>query len=60
LSIGFGFARVHIRPLALSLAYVVSIAVVFAMIVDIDRPQTGTINVNLQPLEDQVRQMKAQ
>jgi hypothetical protein len=60
LSIGFGFARVHVRPLALSLAYVISIAVVFAMIVDIDRPQTGTINVNLQPLEDQVRQMKAQ
>lgn len=60
LSIGFGFARVRIRPLALSLAYVISIAVVFEMIVDIDRPQTGTIHVNLQPLEDQVRQMKAQ
>lgn len=59
LSMGFGFARIRVRPLALTLAYVISIAVVFEMVVDIDRPQTGTIHVNLQPLEEQVREMNA-
>jgi hypothetical protein len=57
LSIGFGFARDQSRPAVLSAIYVVACVVVIAMMVDYDRPQTGFVTINLNPLKLQLKAM---
>lgn len=58
LLIGFGFARSSTHPRILSLAYVLATLLVIEMMVDLDRPQTGFVRVNLEPLQNQLRSMR--
>ena len=45
------------RPAVFSIIYVLSIALVFDMVIDYDRPQTGLIRVPLAPLQWQLDAM---
>lgn len=56
--IGFGFARSGANPRVLAAAYILSTVLVMDMIVDLDRPQTGFVHVNLDPLVVQLRSMR--
>ena len=58
LSLGLRFAIDGSRPPALSALYVVAFVVVINMMVDYDRPQTGFINVNLNPIKVQLSAMQ--
>ncbi len=57
-SLGLSFARVNRRPAVFSIIYVLSIALVFEMVIDYDRPQTGLIRVPLAPLQWQLDAMQ--
>jgi len=59
LSLGLRFAIDEARPVVLSVVYVVAFVVVISMMVDYDRPQSGFVKVNLNPIEIQVRSMQA-
>lgn len=56
-SLGLSFARVGARPAVFSMIYIVAIALVFEMVVDYDRPQTGVIRVSLALLQTQLEPM---
>ena len=56
-SLGLSFARVNRRPAVFAIIYVLSIALVFDMVIDYDRPQTGLIRVPLAPLQWQLDAM---
>lgn len=57
-SLGLSFARVNRHPGAFSIVYVLAIALVFEMVIDYDRPQTGLIHVPLAPLQWQLNAMQ--
>jgi hypothetical protein len=57
-SLGLSFARVNRRPAVFSIVYVLAIALVFEMVIDYDRPQTGLIRVSLAPLQWQLDAMQ--
>jgi hypothetical protein len=59
LSLGLRFALDGSRPAALSAIYVVASVIVVTMMIDYDRPQTGFITVNLNPLKLQLQSMEA-
>jgi hypothetical protein len=58
LSLGLGFARKRSRPAVLSAIYVLAYVIVITMMVDYDRPQTGFVTVNLNPLKLQLQSMQ--
>jgi hypothetical protein len=57
-SLGLSFARAKRRPAVFSIVYVLAIALVFEMVIDYDRPQTGLIRVSLAPLQWQLDAMQ--
>lgn len=57
-SLGLSFARAKRRPAVFTIIYVLSIALVFEMGIDYDRPQTGLIRVPLAPLQWQLDSMR--
>jgi hypothetical protein len=57
-SLGLSFARAGARPAVFSMIYIAAIVLVFEMIVDYDRPQTGVIRVSLAPLRWQLESMQ--
>lgn len=58
LSIGFRFARDQSRPALLAAVCIVAYTVLIGMAVDYDRPQTGFVTVNLNPLKAQLQVMQ--
>jgi hypothetical protein len=58
LSLGLRFAADRSRPTALSAIYVVASVIVVTMMIDYDRPQTGFVRVNLNPLKVQLQSME--
>ena len=58
LSTGMRFARDNSRPLAISALFVIASVVVLSMVVDYDRPQTGFVKVNLNPIKLQLQSMQ--
>lgn len=58
LATGFSFARMKARPAVFALLYVVALTLVVEMFVDLDRPQTGFVTVNLDPLRHEIGQMR--
>lgn len=59
LSIGFRFARDRSRSVLMSAIFVVASVVVINMVIDYDRPQTGFVNINLDPLRNQLQSMQS-
>jgi hypothetical protein len=59
LSLGLRFAVDGSRPAILSAVYVVASVIVVTMMIDYDRPQTGFIRVNLNPINVQLQSMEA-
>lgn len=57
-SLGLSFARAGARPAVFSIIYVAAIVLVFEMVVDYDRPQTGVIRVSLAPIQWQLESMQ--
>jgi hypothetical protein len=55
---GVRFARDESRPAVLSAIFVVASVIVISMVVDYDRPQTGLVTVNLNPLKSQLQSMQ--
>lgn len=58
LSLGLRFGIDGARPPALSAAYVVAFVVVITMMIDYDRPQSGFVTVNLNPIRIQLQSMQ--
>jgi hypothetical protein len=58
LSLGLRFSLDGARPVALSAIYVVACVVVISMMIDYDRPQTGFVKVNLNPIRVQLQNMQ--
>lgn len=58
LSLGIRFGADGSRPAVLSAIYVVANVVVITMMVDYDRPQTGFVTVNLNPIKVQLEMMQ--
>lgn len=56
---GFSFARKAARPGVFAAIYVLALALVVQMIVDLDRPQSGLIRVSLDPLRAQIAVMQS-
>jgi hypothetical protein len=56
-SLGLSFARGGARPAVFSMIYIAALALVFEMVLDYDRPQTGMITVSLAPLQQQLESM---
>ncbi len=56
-SLGLSFARARARPAVFSMIYIAALALVFEMVIDYDRPQTGMITVSLAPLQTQLESM---
>jgi hypothetical protein len=59
LSLGIRFAVDKSRPVLLSAIYVVANVLVICLVVDYDRPQTGLITINLDPIKIQLQSMEA-
>jgi hypothetical protein len=59
LSLGLRFAADGARPAALSAIYVVASVIVVTMMIGYDRPQTGFVTVNLNPLKIQLQAMQS-
>jgi hypothetical protein len=57
-SLGLSFARAGARPAVFSIIYIAAIVLVFEIVVDYDRPQTGLIRVSLAPLQWQLESME--
>jgi hypothetical protein len=57
-SLGLSFARAGARPAVFSMIYIAALVLVFEMVVDYDRPQTGVIRVSLAPLQWQLESMQ--
>lgn len=58
LSLGLRFAVDRARPAILSAVYVVAGVVVINMMIDYDRPQTGFVTVNLNPIRAVLQSMQ--
>jgi hypothetical protein len=58
LSLGVRFALEGYRPLYLSAIYILAYVVVISMMIDYDRPNTGLVTVNLNPLTVQLQSME--
>ena len=58
LSLGIRFAANASRPVLLNAIYVVANVVVINMMIDYDRPQTGLVTINLNPIEVQLQTMQ--
>jgi hypothetical protein len=58
LATGFSFARMKARPAVFAPLYVVALTLVVQMFVDLDRPRTGFVKVNLDPLRLEIAQMQ--
>jgi hypothetical protein len=58
LSLGLRFAVDRSRPAILSAVYVVAGVVVISMMIDYDRPQTGFVTVNLNPIKVTLQSMQ--
>jgi len=56
-SLGLSFARAGARPAVFSIIYIIAISLVFEMVLDYDRAQTGVIRVSLAPLQWQLESM---
>ncbi|MGC1379965.1 MAG: hypothetical protein WA814_02935 [Candidatus Baltobacteraceae bacterium] len=56
--IGLGFARAGSSPRALAVIYVLASTLVVVMVLDLDRPQTGFVRTNLDPIKIQLSQMR--
>lgn len=59
LSLGLRFAADSARPVLLSVLYVAANVVVVNMMIDYDRPQTGLITLNLDPIKRQLQNMQS-
>jgi hypothetical protein len=59
LSLGIRFAADKSRPIFLSVIYVVANVLVICLVVDYDRPQTGLVTINLDPIKNQLQSMEA-
>jgi hypothetical protein len=57
LSLGLRFAIEGARPAALSFIFVAASTIVVTMMIDYDRPQSGFIRINLNPLTIQMQSM---
>ncbi|MGC9991044.1 MAG: hypothetical protein ABSD52_01435 [Candidatus Cybelea sp.] len=58
LATGLRFARDASRPAILSAIFVVASVVVISMVIDYDRPQTGLVTVDLNPIRLQLQSMQ--
>ncbi len=58
LATGLRFARDNSRPLFLSAIYVLAYVIVIEMMVDYDRPGTGFVTINLNPMKRQLSSMQ--
>jgi len=58
LATGLRFARDNSRPLVLSVIYVLAYVIVIEMMVDYDRPGTGFVTINLNPMKRQLLSMQ--
>ena len=58
LIMGLSFARTGKPPRVLAVAYALSTVIVLSMMLDLDRPQTGFVHVNLDPLVVQLNSMR--
>jgi hypothetical protein len=58
LSLGLRFAVDRSRPAVLSAIYIVASVVVITMMIDYDRPQTGFVTVNLNPIKATLESMQ--
>ncbi len=58
LTTGLRFARDNSRPLLLSAIYVLAYVIVIEMMVDYDRPGTGFVTINLNPMKRQLLSMQ--
>jgi hypothetical protein len=58
LSLGIRFALEGSRPVLLSAVYAVSFVIVISMMIDYDRPNTGSVTVSLTPLQLQLQSMQ--
>ncbi len=58
LATGLRFARDNSRPLVLSAIYVLAYVIVIEMMVDYDRPGTGFVTINLNPMKRQLLSMQ--
>lgn len=58
LATGLRFARDNSRPLVLSAIYVLAYVIVIEMMVDYDRPGTGFVTINLNPMKRQLLLMQ--
>ena len=56
-SLGLSFARAGARPAVFSMIYIIAMALVFEMVLDYDRPQSGVIRISLAPLQWQLESM---
>lgn len=56
-SLGLSFARAGARPAVFSMIYIIAMALVFEMVLDYDRPQTGVIRISLAPMHWQLESM---
>lgn len=59
ISLGLRFGMDGERPPALSAAYVIAFVVVITMMIDYDRPQSGFVKVNLNPIKIELESMQA-
>ncbi len=58
LATGLRFARDKSRPLVLSAIYVLAYVIVIEMMIDYDRPGTGFVTINLNPMKRQLLSMQ--
>jgi hypothetical protein len=56
--VGLGFARSGKRPRMLAIVYVLATVIVVDMVVDLDRPESGFVQVDLGPLTAQLDSMR--
>jgi len=59
MSLGLRYALDKSRPPVLSAVYIVAAVVVITMMIDYDRPQSGFVTVNLNPLKVQLASMQS-
>jgi hypothetical protein len=56
---GYGFGRQGKRAVIFKVVFAIMVAIVFGLVLDLDRPQRGIIRVNLAPLQTVQRSMEA-
>jgi hypothetical protein len=56
---GYGFGRQGKRALIFKAVFAIMVALVFGLVLDLDRPQRGIIRVNLAPIQNLQQSMGA-